>query len=377
MEEYASVGPAPEGWMQKLALALRDVKKAANTYSLPKSIPLVGGMGPGDLLPVVGADSYPKALEALDAGVPLTKGTGMARQLSPEYKEALADMLMAFVPVKPKAPKKDVIYKAPENIQKKYASDLKYVQKQGGATTPEAGEFLRDTGYTIDPGGFISGEIHDAPMQFNKKLVDFLNKRPKLGRGYAEGELAKVIKHPELFQKIPELKDQTIAITQRADGPRGGSYNSMIGGHFPNVMVKGDVNDPGQGGALNIALHEIGHGVSNLRGMGYGSDPDFLAQRFIESGMDPQAAKVFGRELYHKTLDEARQRAVQSRQMYTPEQRRAIPYAFNMTSPITGKAIPVDQLFDFQIPMNDLSNDDMLRLFDEMMLLKGISAIPR
>jgi hypothetical protein len=214
-------------------------------------------------------------------------------------------------------------------------------------------------------------EVRDD-ISILKSDINLREKNPR-----TQGLMAQhIFEHPELYAAYPELQSSVKIITE---GGRGGNARGALSiapsrGYFPGSMEM-DIYDAGlRDNPTSTALHEMQHAVQTIEGMGPGGNPTFafsnpeahdILKRLREDVYKPSSFEDFQRvnkfpedeaqaayeqyvkerkanpitsdkveramqetaamEYYKRLLGEAEARAVQDRQMMTPQQRMETP----------------------------------------------------
>ena len=139
-----------------------------------------------------------------------------------------------------------------------------------------------------------------------------------------------LVNHPELFQAYPELKSVQTSVTKDSRFPTGyGLYQNNGMGRSIGVPA------PNSEAARSVMAHELQHGVQDLEGFSYGSDPSYYAG-LIESGLKKRPDLLEGNKfrdvinqadkLYRGTAGEVEARNVQRRLDATPSNRLIAPW---------------------------------------------------
>jgi hypothetical protein len=92
-------------------------------------------------------------------------------------------------------------------------------------------------------------------------------------RSYREPmRLEDVLDHPELFSRIPELRD--LPVTIKDTGKYGGWYEP---GEPGSIAISKNLNDERSDGR-NVLLHEIGHAIQHKYGLDPGISPESIKE---------------------------------------------------------------------------------------------------
>lgn len=160
------------------------------------------------------------------------------------------------------------------------------------------------------------------------------------------GSVDSLVSHPELKKAYPELFDYNMSSARDFSHRAGtGSFDHVdpIIADFAKPYV--EVNAPNMGIGRSVAAHELQHGVQNLEGFTYGSNPSAYAQalendmRNSSSGMrgyDFNKIKSYANDYYYRTAGEVEARNVQDRLDFSPHHR-------SMVTPWESQSVPYDQ----------------------------------
>ena len=170
----------------------------------------------------------------------------------------------------------------------------------------QAGEAPRDvykaTGITKGAEGAPRFEVSDAAARLREgeRFDDLYDTE------MVSGELADMLKHPELFANYPEL-EKYAAILRK--GPGSGSFNPAAN----TFEAAGQTRQE----ALNSLLHEIQHGVQGLEGHARGGSKSIA--KSMTASNDPTEL----RRIYRNLAGEVESRNTQARQGMSAAERAA------------------------------------------------------
>ena len=128
--------------------------------------------------------------------------------------------------------------------------------------------------------------------------------------------LSSILKHDELFDEYPELRNMTVRVSPNMEPNVNGSLSINPHTDAPEIILNGRRKfDEAQ---LSTLLHEIQHNIQDVEGFDLGTDPTRFMKKY---GMKYDEA--FDR--YLQQHGEAEARMTEARQLRTPRERQAIP----------------------------------------------------
>jgi len=231
----------------------------------------------------------------------------------------------------------------------KEASDIFKTMEKAGKTREEIWSGTKNV-----PGGSVfrnpqTGELKQEIDDSAMKLIGQakVTKGPGYDTHSYSGNISNVLKHDELLNKVPSLKQlQTNVDVIKSQSKNPVRLSGSVGGYSPSTN-KVRASGADENAALKIATHELQHAVDKATGAkSYGSSPQ---QQKDKMGL---VAKIFGgkdtdKKAMQNYLDdpgEVQARAAEARRSLTPQQRQERPawldYQVSTPKPITVASPP-------------------------------------
>jgi hypothetical protein len=206
----------------------------------------------------------------------------------------------------------------------------------------ERQKIWNETGWLLGPDGKWRFEINDINSKITLRMADLADILATIPKGNEKTiKLGKLLDHPELYRRYPQLRDMTVRLENAPDERYGGYYTPQ------------DANGAGELG-MNLAvsiqpnvirsvlLHEIQHAIQGIEGFARGADtlefgpqtPGFNTRvnELIKQGYSVTKAKEQTQyEFYRSTYGEAEAREVQRRLNFTSEELRMMTPFGNAT----------------------------------------------